>query len=136
MNLSDVAEELAAVLGTVTGLRAVGYPAPTVVPPVAMVGWPYDIDPHATFARGGWTATFPVLIAVGKGDVRSARDAVMGYLSASGPSSVLAAFADGRGTAYDSARVLPGGRVEPITIAGIEYLAAILDVGVTGTGGA
>ena len=133
LDLAAVADELATVLAGVTGLRAFGYPAPSVVPPVAMVGWPDEIDPHATFARGGWTCTFPVLIAVGKGDVRSARDAVTGYLNSTGSGSVLAAFANGRGTAYDSA-IVTSARVEPITIAGIEYLAALLDVAVMGTG--
>ena len=135
MNLSDVADELATVLAGVTGLRAFGYPAPSVVPPAAVVGWPDEIDPHATFARGGWTAKFPVLIAVGKGDVRSSADAVYGYLNSSGAGSVLAAFTNGRGTSYDSA-IVTSARVEPITIAGIEYLAALLDVEVMGQGGA
>ena len=136
MNVSDVMDELAGALASIPALaeRTFAYPAPGVVPPAAMVGWPDQIDYDVTMARGAWSATFPVLIAVGKADVRSARDAIGAYVSSTGASSVRAALDAGLHSAYDSARVTSA-RVEPVSIAGVEYLAALLDVEVTGQGG-
>lgn len=132
MNVARVMDALAAVLKTV-GLRVFAYPAPNVVPPAGFVGWPDEINYDVSMARG-WSARFPVLIVVGKGDVRSARDAISAYVSSTGSSSVRAALGAGTGVAYDSARVTRA-HVEPVSIAAIEYLAALLDVEVTGQGG-
>ena len=131
MDVATIMDELATVLASITGLRVFGYPAPNVVPPAGFIGWPDEIDYDVTMARGAWSAKFPVLIAVGKGDVRSARDAISAYVSSTGASSVRAALGSGRGAAFDSARVTSA-RVEPISIAGIEYLAALLDVEIMG----
>ena len=133
MNVAAVMDALGTCLERLPGLRVFPYPAPGVAPPAAMVGWPSAIDYDLALARGGWSATFPVLIAVGKGDVKSARDTLGAYLDGKGPDSVRVAL-DGPTAAYDAARVTSA-RVEPISIAGIEYLAALLDVEVVGTGG-
>ena len=130
MDVSRVMDAIAQNLDSIESLRVFAYPAPGVTPPAAMVGWPSAIDYDQALARGAWQATFPVLIAVGKGDVRSARDTIGAYLDGKGPDSVRAAL-DGPTAAYDAARVTSA-RVEPITIAGIEYLAAVLDVEIVG----
>jgi hypothetical protein len=80
---------------------------------------------------------FPVWVAVGNTDARTARDALSPYLDGSGVSSVKAAIDRGTYSACDSARVVsvPNG-AKPISIAGTDYLAAIFDVEVTGKGGA
>jgi hypothetical protein len=114
-------------------LRVFPYPANTVVPPAVVVGWPAPITPD-TLARGGESITFPVLVAVGKADIQSARDALGAYLDGSDPAGVPRALERGTYTACDAVRVTEK-RVEPVSIAGIEYLAAVLDVQVTGTGG-
>lgn len=121
-------------LDSVDGVRGFSYPANAVVPPAAMVGWPYDIDPELTMARGAWSATFPVLVVVGKSDIRSARDVMSAHLADSGPASVMAALNSGLHTAYDAARMTKA-HVEPVSIAGIEYLGAIIDVAVIGQKG-
>ena len=130
MDVAAVMDALGAQLERISGLRVFAYPAPGVVPPVAMIGWPSAIDYDQAMGRAAWSATFPVLIAVGKGDVRSARDTIGAYLAGKGPDSVRVAL-DGPTVAYDEARVTSA-HVEPITIAGIEYLAAILDVEIVG----
>lgn len=128
-SMSQVMDELARVLGSLDGLRgrAYGWPAPSVVPPAAFVGWPDEIDYDLAMACGGWSAKFPVLIVVGRSDLRSARDAIDAYLGGSGPASVRAALDSGVHSAFDAARVT-NAHVEPVSIAGIEYLAALLDV--------
>lgn len=132
VDVAGVMDALASALDGLDGLtgRTYAYPAPGVVPPAAFVGWPDEIDYDAAMGRGAWSLTVPVLVAVGKSDLRSARDAITAYLAGSGPSSIREAL-DGPTVAYDSARVTRG-HIEPISIAGIEYLAAILDVEITG----
>ena len=92
------------------------------------------VSPASMVAPAGMscaaTMTLPVLVVVGKGDVRSARDTIAAYLDSSGPSSVVAALEGGLYSACDSVRVLKA-HVDPVSIAGIEYLAALLDVEVT-----
>jgi hypothetical protein len=136
MDVAAVMDELARALDSVEGLekRVFAYPAPNVVPPAAFVGWPDEIDYNATMVHGAVTLTLPVLVVVGKADVRSARDTVAAYLNSSGPASVPAALEGGLRSACDSARVTSA-HVAPVSIAGIEYLAALLDVAVTGRGG-
>jgi hypothetical protein len=134
VDLAAIMDELARDLGSVEGLqeRVFAYPPNALIPPAAVVGWPDEIDYDAAFARGAWSVKFPLLIVVGRSDVRSARDAISAYLAGSGPSSVRTALDGGAAhSAYDSARVIPA-HVGPATIAGIEYLAAVLDVAVTG----
>ena len=133
MNPATVMEELALVLDSVEGLkgRTFGYPPNALVPPAAVVGWPDEGNNDVTAARGAWSVKFPLLIVVGKSDIRSARDTIGAYLDTAGPASVPAALDAGLSFAYDSALVTKW-HVEPVSIAGIEYLAALLDVEITG----
>lgn len=135
MNLASVMDELAEALSVIDGLRPFPYWASRVTPPAAIVGWPDPINYDSTMARGSDEFTLPVWIVVGQTDARSARDALAAYLDGSGTSSVKAALDGGTYTACDSVRVATA-RVESIAIAGIDYLAAVLDVEITGRGGA
>lgn len=135
MLLSDVMDQLGAALGSIDELRVFPYWVEQVTPPAAIVGWPDPITYDASFRRGADSFTLPVWIVVGRVDARSARDTLAAYLDGAGASSVKAALDGGTYTACDSVRVATA-RVEPVTIAGIDYLAAVLDVEVFGTGGA
>ena len=122
-------------LQTIEGLRVFPYTAEAITPPAAVVGWPDPIDYDQTLRRGMDVMTFPVWVAVGAVDARSSRDLLAAYLDGSGASSIKAAL-DGRRpkyTACDSVRV-NSARIEPISIAGTPYLAAVFDVAVTGSG--
>lgn len=132
LDVAAVMDALARALGSLDGLtgRTYAYPAPSVVPPAAFVGWPDEIDYDAVMGRGGWSLTVPVLVVVGRADLRSARDAIAVYLAGSGPSSIRGAL-EGSTAAYDAARVTRA-HVEPVSIAGIEYLAALVDVEIVG----
>ena len=111
--------------------RTYPYPAPNVIPPAAFVGWPDQINYDLGMSLGGWSLNIPLLVAVGRADLQSARDAVGAYLASEGASSVRAALSGGPYGAFDTALVTAA-RIEPISIAGTEYLAAIFDVAVTG----
>lgn len=125
-------DELAVPLAAI-GLCAYPFSAESIEPPAAVIAWPEPITYDGTMARGMDSMMFPVWIVVGRVDARSARDTLAAYLDGSGPSSVKAALDGGTYTACDSVRVAQA-HVESVSIAGIDYLAAILDVEVTGAG--
>jgi hypothetical protein len=135
VNVAAVMDALGVRLEEIGGLRVYPYSADRVTPPAAIVGWPEPITYDGTLARGLDSMTFPVWIVVGRVDARSARDTLAAYLDGSGTSSVKAALDGGTYTACDSVRVSTA-HVESVSIAGTDYLAAILDVEVIGQGGA
>jgi hypothetical protein len=79
--------------------------------------------------------TVPVWVVVGKADARSARDTLAAYLDGAGARSVKAALDGGTYTTCDTVRVAKA-TVEAVSIGGTDYLAAILEVEITGQGGA
>lgn len=128
-------DELAAALATIDGLNTYAYTVQRVTPPAAIVTWPEEINFDATYGRGSDSFTLPVFVLVGKVDARSSRDALAEYLAGSGPRSVKAVI---DGYAYielDSARVASA-TVESVTVADVEYLAAIFQIEIFGKGGA
>lgn len=134
MRVGQVRRELARALERIDGLRAFRHPPMRITPPTAVVGWPDPVSFDETFARGLDALVFPVLVVVGNLDAESSGDAVDAYLDGAGASSVKAAIDGGTYAACDSARVTEA-RVDPVTVAGIPYLAAVFDVAVYGNGG-
>lgn len=133
MNVSDVRVELGTALESITGLRVFPYGAKRIVPPAAIVGWPDPISYDVQLARGADAMTFPVLLTVGDLDAEASALVVGAYLARDGASSVKSALEGGTYAACDSVRVTEA-RVEPVTFAGIPYLAAVVDVAVYGQG--
>ena len=111
------------------------YSADRIVPPAAIVGWPDPITYDATMARGADTLTVPLFVVVGKLDARTSRDRLAKYLDGTGADSVKAAVESGTYTAIDSVRVQTA-HVDGISVAGVEYLGAIFQLDLIGTGGA
>lgn len=135
MNLVSVMEEMGTALQTIDGLRVFPYWIERVMPPCAIVGWPEPITFDMTMRRGGDSMTFKVFVIVGKVDARTSRTLLGKYLNGSDASSVKVALDGGTYTACDTVRVSQAS-VESLNIASIDYLAAVLDVEVTGNGGA
>ena len=133
MILSDVMDQLATQLDTITGLRVSAYPPDNVQVPVAVVGFPESIQFDLTFGRGVDHIEFPVFVLVGKVWDRTTRDEIAAYCSGSGAKSVKAVLAAGTYTAMSSVRV-SSATLETVSVAGTEYLAAIFVVDVFGTG--
>lgn len=127
-------DELAGALERIDGLQVFAYPPDRVTPPSAVVSWPTEVLYDQTMARGSDQQTFPVHVVVSQVDARSTRDNLAGYLDGAGAVSVKAALDSGIYTACDSVRVVKA-HVEPVHIAGIDYLAATFDVEVIGRGG-
>lgn len=135
MNLSAVCAEVAAQLDTITGLRCFAYQPPALTPPAAIVlnPAPGDLVFDETYGRGMDRMTLPVVVLVGKESERTAQDAIRAYCDGSGARSVKAVLEAGEYTSLDELRVATAG-VDGVTIGGVEYLAALFDLEITGSG--
>ena len=133
MNLADVMDEVAAALGTITGLRVHAHPPGQVHPPAAVVSYPETYTFDGTYGRGMDRLTLPVVVVVGKASDRGARDALAAYADGSGARSVKAVVEAGTYTACDTA-VVTGAEFDVVTIGGQDYLAALFTVDITGQG--
>jgi hypothetical protein len=135
MNLSDVADEIAAQLDTIAGLRCFAYQPETINPPTAIVlnPVPGGIEYDQSYQRGMDRITLPLLLVVGAASNRSAQAAVRLFCDGSGAQSVKAVVEAGTYTSLHTVRVTIGG-IDGVTIGGQEYLAAFFDLDVTGQG--
>lgn len=134
MDLAAVADELAAQLETITGLRVFAYPPPTLVPPAAIVSYPDRVTFDETYGRGMDRAEqWPIVLVVGKASDRAARDRVYRYADGSGAVSVKAVLEAGEYTAFETIRVA-GVEFDVVTIAATDYIAALFTVDIAGPG--
>jgi hypothetical protein len=107
--------------------NAYAYPAETIQPVCAIVGYP-EIDFDLTMGRGGDTARFPVYVVVGRVREKAARDPLSALITgAAGTKNALDGTLTYSGTTYGDARVTDC-RIETLTVAGVEYLCATFDV--------
>jgi hypothetical protein len=101
--------------------NAYGYPAKSITPPCAIVGYPEEIEFDMTFQDGSHKLDLPVWIFVGTVHDRSARDRMSDLIS--GVSGVKEALDGTLTAAVQTCRVVDC-RIEMITIAGVDYLSA------------
>lgn len=133
MDLGNVMQAVADRLDTIAGLRCFGYPPDTVHPPAAIVTYPELLDFDGAYARGMDQVTLPVVVVVGRVDVRSTRDALAGYCDGSGASSVKAVLESGTYSAFHTIRVTSA-EFDVATIGGTEYLTATFTLDIVGGG--
>lgn len=133
MDLGAVMDEMATKLDTIAGLRISAFPADQVSVPAAVVGWPETLSFDTTMGRGVDMLTFPVFVLVGKTWDRTTRDLLSGYCDGTGAGSVKVALQAKPNTAYASLRVTSA-EFNVVTVAGVDYMAAVFSVDVYGTG--
>lgn len=131
VNLADVMDQVATQLDTISGLRVMAWPAGSVSPPTAIVGYPDKYDFDAAYGRGADIISLPVVVVCGRATDRTARDAIGAYANGSGASSVKAVVEAGTYTAFDTVRVT-GVDFDIYTEAGVSYLAAIFTLDIAG----
>ncbi|HEV8568981.1 MAG TPA: hypothetical protein VGQ92_18185 [Actinoplanes sp.] len=134
MNLEAVAGEIGTALQTITGLRVPPWGVKQITPPAAVIALPERIDYDSTFARG--SDRFPdlaVIVLVGKPEERASRKALAAYADGSGAQSVKAAVEAYTYTSCSSVRVA-WAEPDSAKFAGIDYLAMIFHLDVTGRG--
>lgn len=133
MNIADVMDELGAALSTIPGLHTYPYWADKVTPPAAVIGWPDPYTFDLTYARGGDSAVFPVMVLVGRPNARSTRDQLSRFADGSGDASVKAVVENAAYTACHSVRV-QSAEFGVITVGGVEFLAATFEIETIGSG--
>lgn len=135
MNLNDVADEIAAQLDTIAGLRVFGYPPPSVTPPAGIVSYPEAVAFDATYGRGmDRIADWPLMVVVGRATDRAAREGVYEYASGTGDNSVKAVIEGGTYTSLADVRVSHV-EFDVVSIGAVPYIAAIfhLEIAAGGT---
>jgi len=135
MIVDNVMDEQASALSTVGGLRIHAYEEDKIVPPAAMIGLPTNIKFDETYGRGmdSWIQEITILVSrVGGGRVR--RDAIAPYASGSGAMSIKKVLERHKYASCDIVHVA-GAAFDVVSIAGVQYLAVIFTVNVSGQGG-
>jgi hypothetical protein len=135
MNLKNLMDEAATVLATITGLRVTAWPPGSVVPPAGIVSYPNRIEYQTTYGRGvNVIRGLPFVLVVGKATERSARDTASAWTAGSGAASVVAAMEAHSWTSCDDLTVTAAD-FDVVTIAGVDYLAAMFEADAIGPGG-
>lgn len=133
MNLADVMDEIGDALDGITGLRVYRWPAAEVTPPAAIVTYPDRVEFDGTFGRGMDRLTVPVVVVAGRASERAARDNLARFCDGSGALSVKAAV---DGHEYTTAHTARTTQIEfdVFTMNGIDYVSAIFEIDVVGSG--
>lgn len=133
MDLADVMDDVADELENIAGLRVFAYPPGSLTPPAAVVTYPDSITFDQTYGRGMDRMSLPVVVVVGKATDRTARNRLGAYCDGAGASSIKAKLEAGTYVAFDTLRVT-GITFDVVSIGGTEYLAALFDLDISGTG--
>ncbi len=133
MDIGAIMDELADSLVGVGDLRVTAYYADKVNPPQAVVSFPDPYTFDGTYGRGMDSLDFPIIVFVGRVDVRTARDLLSAYANGSGGSSIKQAVEAHTYTACDSVRVR-NCEFGVVNVAGVDYLTAMFTVHVVGSG--
>lgn len=133
MDVAVVMQQVADRLDTIDGLQVSAYPPGTVQPPAGVVSYPDTIAFDATYGRGVDRMRLPVVIVIGRPTDRITRDLIAAYANGSGPASVKAVVEAGSYTAFDVVTVT-GVEFDVINIGGVDYMAAIFDLDIAGSG--
>jgi len=133
MNLAAVMDAISARLDTIAGLRCFPYPPAKLTPPAAVVSYPDTYTFDETYGRGMDRISLPVVVVVGKVSDRAARDQLGAYCNGSGASSVKQVLESGTYTAFHAVRVASI-EFDVVSIAGVDYIAALFTLDIAGSG--
>lgn len=134
MRLNAVMNEIGVALTGMTGIRVFDYPPPTITPPAGIVSYPDRIEYDATYGRGmDRIRELPVMLVVGKANDRSARDKVSAWADGSGATSIKALLEAHAWTSCDVVTVTAC-TFDVVTIASIDYIAALFSLDIAGGG--
>jgi hypothetical protein len=134
VDIDAVQRGLAAAAATIAGLTALPT-LPDAIDPPTFATVEIEVDYHLTFGNGLGGTLFTCGIFTSRGDTEAGRAALAGYISPTGTNSLRAAIeADkklgGACKQLVAERARGAGRL--YTIAGVDYLGAMIDVRVWG----
>ncbi|KUL22353.1 hypothetical protein [Actinoplanes awajinensis] len=134
MNLSAIMDEVASVLGEITGLNVFAYPPATLSPPAGYVSYPASVDFDAAYGRGVDRITgLPIALLAGEPTEPSTRDQVATWAAGAGGQSVKARMEAHTWTSCDDLTVTSCS-FDVETVAGVDYLAAAFTADIIGSG--
>ena len=133
MDVARVMDDIADRLDSIEGLRVHHSPPARVTPPAAVVSYPDRIEFDTTYRRGADRLTLPVVVVIGRPSDDATREALGAYCDGSGPRSVKGVL---ESWAYSALHELTVTRIEfdVVTIAAVDYMAAVFTLDVIGTG--
>lgn len=136
MNLTQIMEEIATVMGGVTGLRVHAHPVRTLTPPAGVVTYPEatGVEFHQTYGQGETTIPDIAvhLIAHNVTD-RVARDTASAWLDETSPTSAVSVIEAHAWASCDEVTVRRAEFTE-LTVGTVEYLDVTLHLDVTVSG--
>jgi hypothetical protein len=134
MDLNAVMDEIGERLGGIDELNVFDYPAPTVMPPAAILSYPDGIDYDETYRRGmDRIRDLPLIVIDGKANEREARKRIAAYVAGTGDRSVKAVLESGTYTSFDVIRVTAAD-FDVIKIGSVDYIAALFTLDIAGQG--
>lgn len=132
MNLETVAQELSDRLGTILAGRSTPYAPDTIVPPAGYVFGP-ETTYTQSYQNGLTRAQLSITVAVARVPLAVAWQALAGYASDTGATSVKACLESGTYTAFDTILVSRS-VIGDVTIGGSTYKGVQFDIHITGSG--
>lgn len=133
MNLAAVMDEVAAAAAEISGLRMTAWPPGSVQPPAGAVSYPESIAYDQTYGRGMSKINgLPLILVSGKAIERTARDAVSTWTATHGEGSVRQHLERRPWACCDDLSVVEA-RFDVVSIAGVEYLAAMFSLDIVGS---
>lgn len=134
MILSDVMTEIAEAVGTIDGLRCWDFEPDAIQPPAAVVRWPTRIEYDAAMQRGLDRVAGGLTLCVSRAWDRATRAQLSAYCDGSGDRSIKAALLAWEWVSCSFVRA-SAATFEPVTVAGIDFMAAqfVLDIAGPGT---
>jgi hypothetical protein len=132
VDLNEVMTELTDALTTIDGLRIAVVGEKPVVP-AAYVSYPDTMTYDGSYGRGQDSLTLQVVVLAGRTVARATRAALAAYADGNGEGSVKTVLDGYTYTACDSVTVTSV-EFEALSLAGVDYMAAMFNVSVVGTG--
>jgi hypothetical protein len=137
MIITDVQQEIAdKLVAAEIGLNVTPFDADAITPPALLFGIPERYTFDATYSRGADSFVLPLVVMVGRANVRASRALINEYISGSGPKSVKSVVDDSDSNEYttcDSVTITDV-ELDIMTLARIDYRAAIFNAMIYGPG--
>lgn len=130
MDLAAVMDEVATCMAQVPGLRTYAWPPGKVLPVAAVVQYPTSADYR--ISNASWRLSLPLVLNLGKPNEEQTRATLAAYLNGSGSASVRQLMDNYAWTSCDSVTCTDG-EVDVVTVAGVDYLAALFTLDVIGS---
>jgi hypothetical protein len=136
MNLANVMDEIADKLMQFTGVNIFPHPVDEITPPGGVLGYPERINYYETYGNGDGDDTYedmPLWMVTDRSDMKDARDQIAKWTDRKGNSSIITFLEKQNYMSCDDVQVAEA-RFDIITIAGIDYMAAMFTLNVVGEG--